>query len=188
MKFIKLMKLLIPLFIFLNSALANNLENKDLNLVGRFNYLKTEDSRNLYGHNFYFSIQKEDKTIMAYPTIIKDKKLAKLIKQNLQQSFHINARLLKNKIVIKEKTYTAAILNLNKAKIINLAALESKFNKKDKPNGKYDPQGINISKKVTIMDPHPENQGITVKHVNDRLTNTAIFAGAAAILGSFFIK
>lgn len=164
--------------------LTINVFAKTENLVGSFKVLENKESQ--LGPYKEFFVFKYQGRYMALPVEFKDKNQFLKIKQNLQDTFVIEARFKNENLSLDGNEREIKVLAIEKFKRVSLKdfSMDVVENTPDNSEGsKYNPKGIKIGKNVRVMDPQ-SGGGVTISGINNTLTNTIIGAGAAALIYS----
>lgn len=144
-------------------------------LYGKFIKLEKSDSRNIYNYDYYFYLSTDQGKDLAYPVIVEDPGLVKMIEEKKGKDFSIEAEVEKKEIPYGEATRVVEILRLKKVQPFSLQDLS------------YHPKK---NSKSVLPDPNkaPNPDKPTLKGLNDSATNAAIFTMGAALLGSILLS
>ncbi len=158
-------------FLFLASSLIHADESMKVKLLGEV-LSPTENNTLNEKYYFIFNETSEDgsKTVRAYPIANKDKKTLEFIEQNKGKLIFIHAKTVVQKKQLNEIPMDVTYLEIDDLKTVELKDIKTKATDPNQPDL--------IEKNYSQKSDRPVIQG-----VDDTVTNTLIFTGAALMLG-----
>lgn len=151
--------------------------DSQVKLLGDFIFANKNDQKNTLKEDLYFTFKHQKEERLAYPVITKNQEQLEYIKKNKGKIFFIYAKTVSKKRRFNEMLSDITYLEIDEVRTVELKDIKSQG---------YDPKGIEVSKDVRVMDPR-KNELITIDGVNDKVTNSLIFTGAAFLLGRMLI-
>lgn len=155
-------------------------------LLGRFIQINERDSQNILTHDIYFTLETTSGEQMAYPVVFKNEALKSEVTKNIHKDYVVEATHFDKEIFKGEFKQKTKFLKVEDANSLELKNLSLAYKEQTYTNGKYDPKGIKVGDKVTVMK--PGNGLVTIDGLNDTVTNTAIFLGGAALLAKILLR
>lgn len=170
-----LLLIILSSFALIFSTLAS--ETEVLKLSGKFVIKSNSKMSRKFGTKYFFQIKDERGKTFAYPVVVKDQKIRKLISKNPRGFFTISATPSQKKVQVGDVSRFVHVLNIKEANTFSMKSL-----------------GVAKTDKLNSMEPtvpyyHRENPNRSPTFdISDKAANSIIFAAGAAILGSMLIK
>lgn len=150
---------------------------QEVKYIGKFLHLK-DKKESLTGHQYYFVIYDKKETY-AYPVDSLTEKQKEMIRKNLNNKAYIKASITQKKVTVGERKQDLGIMKVKSLKFLKLENLAL---------GNISAEDKEFQMKSKERNPHYSDTGLLkVNGINDTLTNSAIFIGGAALLGSMLL-
>jgi hypothetical protein len=151
-------------------------EGEVLTLSGKFISKKGQPMAKKYGTDYFFQIKDEKGKTYAYPIMIKDKKVAEMVRKNRTKVFTVVAVPTQKKMRVGEVSKYVHVLDIKEASVFSMKSLGVQ-------DGGIQDQGPN----APYYDRSRPSKSSPTFNISDTAANSIIFAAGAALLGSMLI-
>jgi hypothetical protein len=165
------------MFIFSSIFSTFSNEGEILTLSGKFISKKGHSMAKKYGTDYFFQINDEKGKTYAYPITVKDKNMAKMIRDNRSKVFTIVAVPTSKKVQVGEVSKYVHVLDIKQAQVFSMKSLGLQESDMQVPQSAH-----------PYYDRSKERQASPTFNISDKAANSIIFAAGAALLGSILIK
>lgn len=168
------MKSLILITTLIWNFLAFGQSEEVVRLSGQFVIKKNIANQN---SDLFFKIKDSDGKSYAYPVRVKNKKLNKSIRSNLNKTYTIEGIAKQRSIKVNETNRFVHFLDISSASIFDLKSL-----------GIADSQHIDRDPDIPYYNREDPSKSKGGYRVSDKVANSVIFAAGAALLGTLIAK